>query len=167
MLLRAAASAGALSAAAAGGLTGCTSTAPGSLQRRPAVATGPPNGDVDLVEAAVRSEDRLLTFLSDAVAHHPLLATQLAPLQKRQVAHVTALRDAVQPALGAGGSVAAGPAVPSLSAGVQPLVLELVGAVQRQRFADCLAAASGALARLLASISASHAVTLDGLARPR
>lgn len=167
MLLRAAASAGALSALAAGGLSGCTSTAPGSVQRRPAAADGPVGGDVDLVETAVRSEDELLAFLGDAVARHPLLATQLAPLQERQGAHVTALRRAVEPAVGAGGSVAVGPAVPRLQAAVQPLVVELVEATRRQRLADCLAAESGALARLLASISASHAVTLDGLARHR
>jgi hypothetical protein len=58
------------------------------------------------------------------------------------------------------------PVLPAEPAAVQTGLLVLLRKAQRRRVADCVAARSGPLARLLASVAASHAVTLSALRGP-
>lgn len=141
----------------------CTSTARRSGRRTPGTAA-PPAGDVGLLTRALAEEAELLAFTTAAASRHPALAALLAPVTRVQREHVAAMQRALQHRSGQRAlhppSVPAGPAV-------QAQLVTLVRRAERHRLADCLAVESGRLARLLASASASHAVTLDKLRAQR
>ena len=95
----------------------------------------------------------------------PLLKPVLAPLVTQQRAHVAALRAALTDSGRRPGST------PRRFRGNRDDALRRVRSAlvdaQRNRRADALAASSGLLARLLASVSASHAVAASqGSLRP-
>ncbi len=128
----------------------------------PGAGTADDRADVGLVVRAIADEEELLAFCQRARTRHRALATQLDPLVGRQRRHVKVLRGALsdlhpRPATG--------------SAGVPASIVATLTSLRRlsERNADkrrheCLAASSGRLARLLASVSASHAMTVESLA---
>lgn len=112
--------------------------------------------DVRLVAAAIEEERAVLGDCLGCLAAVPSAGRAIRPVVAQQREHIAALRDALTDP----------PHVPKAKArpfsGSRPealtrVRLSLVGAQHRRR-ADALDADSGLLARLLASISASHAV---------
>lgn len=117
--------------------------------------------DVALVTMAISDEERLLRECSRAAAAHSSLRSLLVPLATRQQIHVMVLRNTL---------TVPGPAVRTTSQrsarSAGDAVRDLLGAAARteqRRRRDCLAASSGPLAGLLASMAASHAVTVHHL----
>ncbi len=132
--------------------------------------TTPPAPDVRLVLAASAAEAELADFCSAALKAQPALSAVLQPLRVRQREHLLALQAAV---VGAGPSTAGPstpkaprtPTVPRHAADVVDELKRLLSVAERQRFDECLAAESGSLGRMLASVSASHAQSLVVLRR--
>jgi hypothetical protein len=127
-----------------------------------ATGSGP---DVRLLRAAIADEHALLLTCLSSLHGRPLLKPVLAPLVTQQRAHVAALRAALTDAGRRPRST------PRRFRGSRDDALRRVRSAlidaQRNRRADALAASSGLLARLLASVSASHAVAASqGLLRP-
>jgi hypothetical protein len=116
---------------------------------------------VQLVTAAIADEKAVRSYCSEVRRRHRSLRAPLRPLEERQEQIVAALTDAVSnlPPVRAPrtGRVATRPEV-----AVRDLT-RLVSAAQEDRLDDCLAATSGLLARLFASTSASHAVSVEQL----
>jgi hypothetical protein len=119
----------------------------------------PRHGDAALVAAALADEKRLLSYCRSVIARHPPLAGLVVEVQERQHAHVDALQSTLRgiepPAFQRRSPVPAG------ARSATAKLVKLAAAARRDRLADCLAAESGLLARLFASASASHAVTVD------
>jgi hypothetical protein len=117
--------------------------------------------DVDLVTAAIQDESRLLTLAAATVRRHRPLARQVQPVVTQQRAHVEVLSDSLteRPTIQRGRP----PKVPTAAPAALAQLRNQVAAAEQDRTADCLAATSGLLARLLASTSASHATTVETL----
>lgn len=116
-------------------------------------------GDERLVERAVDGARDLDAAYAALGARHPDTRRTTAPLRAHLVEHLTALGD--EPASGGRTS-----AVRSRTRAVEA-VLTAERAASAARLDDAVAAASGDLARVLASIGASHAqhaLVLEGLA---
>ena len=149
----------------AAALTGCTLSDGSTSARRtttPPAPTGgqPVDADVVLLTRAIADEEVLLDYCRDLVGAHPTLVELVRPVQARQRDHVGALRAALtradpRPAQRPPGRV------PGKARVAVTTLTQLASGAEQERFADCLAAESGLLARLLASISASHAVTVE------
>lgn len=114
--------------------------------------------DVALVVAAIADELRLLDACSGAVAAHPGLRGQLASTRAAQHVHLAVLRGALTVPPPPSTRVTEKAPARSAQVALDGLVRDFAGTQQR-RLHECLAASSGPLARLLASIAASHAVT--------
>lgn len=153
-----------ISAAGAGGLAvvlGACTTAP---ERR--VRPTPPtevlhSDDEALLRVALADEEELLAYCAAVLPKHRGLATLVRPVRQRQRQHVDTFRSALRRR-----RLADSPPdvhAPDRASSALAEVLRLAAAAQRHRFSDCLEAESGRLARLLASTSASHAVTVDVL----
>jgi hypothetical protein len=170
VLLRSTASVGAVGAVGlAAVLTGRSSTAedlhgsrPGSRDTATRAA-----GDVALLSQALVDEQRLLAYCNAAARHHPSLKARLGAVRRVQDDHVAVIRRALprQAHRHAGGHGT--PSLPPATAEVSARLLRLVEQAERERLSDCLAAHSGLLARLFASVSASHSVTRHHLGRRR
>ena len=121
--------------------------------------------DVRLLRAAIADEHALLLTCLSSLRGLPRLMPVLAPLVTEQRAHVTALRAALTDA---GRRQQATPR--RFRGNHDDALLRVRSALvdaQRHRRDDALAASSGLLARLLASVSASHAVAAaQGSLRP-
>ncbi len=153
-------------AVAGGGLTACTgsadeagsqpSTAPGTLD----TTTAPPEGDAALLSEAVGAEQQLLSYYTVATSRSPALQRELSAQRVRQQAVVQALRDALSDPVRQATRRAA---VPRERDRLLRTLGALLARAEGDREADCLAAESGPLARLLASASASHAVAGEQL----
>jgi hypothetical protein len=112
--------------------------------------------DVRMVAAAVEDERSVLGDCLGCVAAVPSLGHAIRPLIAQQRQHIAALLNALTD------PPHESKARPRPFSGSEPdaltrVRLSLVGAQHRRRY-DALGAESGLLARLLASISASHAV---------
>lgn len=158
-------------------LPGCTSNGGAAGQPGPSVTSSTPgqgaplppassseatsHSDVLLVQAAIADEHALLDACLASVAALPDLATALSSITDQQRRHVAVLRAALT---GRQSYRRRMPAVGSRRAALHGLRRSLVVA-QSDRRDGALAADSGALAQLLASMSASHAVAagLDAL----
>lgn len=170
VLLRSTASAGAVGAVGlAAGLTGCASTAEHPHAFRPGTrdTTARASVDVALLSRALVDEQRLLAYCNAAERRHPSLKVGLAPVRRVQGEHVAVLRRALPGRAGADSGAHGVPQLPTGAAAVSARLVKMLERAERERLTDCLAARSGPLARLLASVSASHAVTLDQLGGPR
>jgi hypothetical protein len=133
-------------------LAGCGS------QTRDRESTGrlTPDPDVTIAERALGSEAVLLVYLASLIRAHHDLARAFAPYVAVQREHVRALTAALTdpPAVSTTRRVDV-----SRSATIaRDRAVRLIARAQRARRAEALAADSNLLARLLASISASHAV---------
>ena len=117
--------------------------------------------DVDLLTAAIQDESRLLALAAATLRRHRPLARQVQPVVTQQRAHVKVLLRQPHRALRRSG--AAGHLRSRRRAAALAQLRNQVAAAEQDRAADCLAATSGLLARLLASTSASHATTVETL----
>lgn len=118
-----------------------------------------PDPDVTMLVAAIADEQRLLDTYDAAAKGHRKLRSHLAPLQKRQRRHVAVLRAAITPKPDRPTTKPA--QVPKKRKAALATLIQAASDAEEARLADCLAAHSGALARLLASVSAAHAVTAE------
>lgn len=113
--------------------------------------------DIALVVAAIASEEVLGRFCSAAGNTHPRLSILANPIRSRSSAHASTLRNAL---------VDVEPAqprrlqdVPRTEQATRERLLGLITQVEKRRLTDCLASKSGPLARVFASMSASHAAS--------
>lgn len=109
-------------------------------------------GDQELVAAAVADARDLVTAYAALPEQHRELRRVAAPLQAHLLEHLAALGEPAEPSTA--------PAAPARRQAVRHLVRHLVRAERRARDAradDAVSAGSGDLARVLASIAASHA----------
>ncbi|MBA2445006.1 MAG: hypothetical protein H0V49_06710 [Nocardioidaceae bacterium] len=111
--------------------------------------------DIALVVDAIASEEALATFGATAATIHPQLSAVLDLVRTRGRAHASLLREALvdfeaphagQPAV-----------IPRTPRATYSKLISLLTDAEEQRLADCLASESGLLARVFASMSASHA----------
>jgi hypothetical protein len=137
---------------------------PPTREGRSSSATPPPPEDSELVAAVVAALVRAQSVLDAAATAAPAVAARLDPVRTAHAAHLDVLAGAVPEAeLPTGGATSVpSPAQRALTA-VRRSELRLLRVVREA----CLAAASGDLARVLASIAAStaqHAAALGGVA---
>ena len=147
---------GVLAAAAAVALAGCADHR-GTAGSTRAVADES-DQEVELLTGAITGEQTLLAFCLRLRRTHPDLADALVPIVAGQRAHVRRLADSLtEPP-----PDTRPPPVPVPRDRARALssMRRQVATAERERMANCLDATSGLLARLLASVSASHAVTL-------
>jgi hypothetical protein len=121
--------------------------------------------DVRLLTAAIQDEAGLLGLGVVTGRQHRELADVVRPLVARQRAHVRELSAGLTepPDIHRGQP---GP-VPASTATALASLSHAVATAEAARLDDCLAATSGLLARLLASVSASHGTTVETLRAAR
>lgn len=144
------------SASACAGST--TDRAPGH-KGSPRVAPGQAAddaADLALVVAAIGDEEDLLALLDQAARRRGLGST-VRPLQQIQRSHIAALRDILTTEKPSPSTSKV--RLPRPSEAARRSLLRRVERARDSRRGDCLAAHAGLLGRLLASMSASHAVT--------
>lgn len=108
--------------------------------------------DVALVEQALQDEAAFAGMCQDIQSRHRRLATRIEVVIAGQFVHEEALTASLEePPPTSSGSVETGLAPTAISREASRL--------HERRTADCLVSQSGPLARLFASIAASHAVT--------
>jgi len=121
---------------------------------------------VVLLAGAVADERAVLDYCRQAARRHRGAAQTFGVVRDIQHAHVrrllAALSEPVRPP-----RPRRPPAVPAGAAAAVRRLAELLAAAEEARLADCLAAESGLLARLMASVSASHAVNLEDVRNGR
>lgn len=122
------------------------------------VSTDP---DVILLTRAIRDEVALLAACLRVSREQHDLVDLVRPITAAQLAHVHHLRVSLSHHLDLRPPRRI--RVPSSKRGALVFLRHQVSAAEQSRLADCLHATSGLLARLLASVSASHAMTLEGL----
>ncbi|MGI8577328.1 MAG: hypothetical protein ACR2KG_05290 [Nocardioidaceae bacterium] len=155
---------GAISGAAWGvtALTGCTVTF-SHVPVQPIPSGGQPAAahDIDLLTTAIADEEALLNYCGAAIRQQRGLRDLLVPIQLRQRSHVTGLRKALRgsPPKRSTAMVE----IPAHPATVVDVLTQLVSARRLRRFTDCMSAQTGLLARLFASVAASHAVTVESI----
>lgn len=146
---------------AASGCTGEDGKAPAPDDPSPPTETAPDDPDVALLTKAIRDETALLAFCERLRRRQPQLARVIAPISVRQRAHVRRLSASLteRPERDPAGH----PTVPPQRKAALGEFREQLSAAEQARLEDCLGATSGLLARLLASVSASHAATLEAV----
>jgi len=120
-------------------------------------------GDVDVATAALFREDDFRSLCLRIRRRHPALADRLDVLISGQRVHQEALAEAVPD--GVSTDTARVVPVPRQEQKAVALVAAAAGRLERLSLDDAMAAESGALARLMASIAASHAVTAEAWRR--
>jgi hypothetical protein len=139
---------------------------PPARESRPSSASPPPPEDSELVAGVVAALVRAQSVLDAATTAAPSLAARLAPLRTAHAEHLDVLAGAVPEAELPAGEAAS---VPSRPARALAVVRRSEQRLQREAREGCLAAASGDLARVLASVAAStaqHGAALAGPAGP-
>ena len=137
---------------------------PPTRESRSSPATPPPPEDSELVAGVVAALVRAQSVLDAATTAAPTLAARLAPVLAAHAEHLDVLVGAVPEAERPTGEAASVPSRPARAlAAVRRSEQRLVREVRE----GCLAAASGDLARVLASVAAStaqHGAALAGAA---
>ncbi len=126
-----------------------------------ASAAAPDDADITLLTAAIHDEARLLGLAVATLRAHPDLVVGAQALVTRQREHVRRLTSSLSEAP----EVRRGrpPSIPRKASAAITGLRDETSAAEQSRLDDCLAATSGLLARLFASMSASHAVTTETL----
>jgi hypothetical protein len=166
-------------AVAATALAGCSGSDDGSTSR-PAGQDGQPGrgggpsgseptsaaqeADVRLLSAVLADQRRLLERVHATARAHPSLRARLRPVLVVGTAHVDVLERAAPSHEARAGRPVRVPTSPGRAVDVLRTDLERAA---RDRLDDCLAASSGAFARLLASVAASLDQQAFMLAAPR
>lgn len=152
-------------------LAGCdwpgddTEAQPSSEQQTTSSGPTTYTSDVALLTAAVNDESSLLNACDETVKAFPEVGPLVEPIAHRQRAHVDGLRAAAEDPFASDDGVAA--SVPRRLPAARRALLQAVSQSAEARMADCIAADSGLLARLFASVAASHAQTVETLRRVR
>ena len=158
--------AGVIAALGGTGLASCTSS-PSRQQApqgqaggvsSPAPGTAAAAADLRILAAALADEYRLLAYCSAVESRHSGLTPTVAPVRSVQQQHVAVL----QRTLGRS-AVQERPHVPRRPKAAQARLLRELRGANDRRTSNCLAAVSGPLARVFASIAASHAMALAAL----
>ncbi|MBA3233264.1 MAG: hypothetical protein H0T17_04870 [Propionibacteriales bacterium] len=152
----------------AAALSGCRFEQTATPDRR-TITSGPtpPSDDADdvgRVVAAIASEERLLTFSDTVARQHPQTRAETGPLQQRQQTHVRSLRDTLSaevPESTLTNPTLSIPTVPAQAAAALGELRSVLEQARADRYDDCLASNSGLLAQQFASLSASHACTIE------
>jgi hypothetical protein len=144
-------------------LVGCADRDPATTRSASAstsAATGD-DADVALLTDAITEESRLLSLAVATLQAHRDLAKVVQPVVTSQRAHVRRLQSSLTepPEVHRGRP----PVVRGSRKGAVAALRDQVSAAEQSRREDCLAATSGLLARLHASVSASHATTVETL----
>lgn len=135
---------------------------PPTRESRSSAATPPPPEDSELVAAVVAALVRAQSVLDAAVTSAPSLGARLDPVRTAHAAHLDVLAGAVPDAeLPTGAPVSVPSRAPRALAAVRRSEQRLLREVRE----GCLAAASGDLARVLASVAASTAQHSAALAQ--
>jgi hypothetical protein len=150
------------SAAAAPLLLAACDIDPPAREGRSTSATPPPPEDSELVAGVVAALVRAQSVLDAATTAVPALAAPLDPVRTAHAAHLDVLVGAVPEADLPTGGPASVPAQPQRAIAA---VRRSEQRLQREVREACLAAASGDLARVLASVVASTAQHSASLAR--
>jgi hypothetical protein len=117
--------------------------------------------DVRLLTAAIQDEAGLLGLAVVTGREHGELVDVVQPVVSRQRAHVRELSGALTEPPDVH-RARPGP-VPASTAKALASLSHAVATAEAARLEDCLAATSGLLARMFASVSASHATTVETL----
>lgn len=154
--------------AALGAVTSCGTETAAVRAGASTTATGDipaDDSDVAVLTSAIGAEAVLLELCSSTRRRHPELLSLVTPVLARQRAHVRRLTDSLE-APPASPSPPA-PTVPGSRTGALKALTAAFSAAEQNRLDDCLGASSGLLARLFASVSASHAVTVEAVRAAR
>ncbi len=111
--------------------------------------------DITLVVDAIAAEEGLAAFAAKAARTHPGLASLAQSVRVRGEAHALFFRRALVDLKPSG--TARTESVPRTEQAARAKLVFLVRRAERARLAECLTSESGALARVLVSMSASHA----------
>ncbi len=150
--------------AAVGFVAGCTGsddTDPDPTSSTSPSSEPPEDPDVVLLISAISDEESLLNYCGDAVDRHRQLKNIITPVLKRQREHVRRLRSTLtddQPRRNTTAAPVPGNPLQALNN-----LRQFASSAEETRFADCLATESGLLARLFASTSAAHALTVESI----
>jgi hypothetical protein len=142
--------------AAPPGESAASSTDPSPATESDEAPDATDDADVNLVVAALADEENLLELVAAARADHPDLAPVLDPRIRIQNEHIRVLRDSLTEPPAQPPSTA--PRLPRKTGALTPLVTRRLRGTAARRSADCMAAQSGPLARIFASMAASHSV---------
>jgi len=144
-------------------LSGCAGTRDADAEPGQASAD---SGDLDLADAARSRESDFRGLCLRIRRRHPALADRLDEVIPGLSTHEEALAQAIPDGESTTLSgLSAMPPVPRREAKAADLVAATAARLHRRCLADSVEAESGALARLLASIAASHAVTAQAWGR--
>jgi hypothetical protein len=141
------------------GVAGCTTSAD-SPEPEPDSPSPRLEPDVLLLADAIADERAVLDYCREAARRHPGAARTFGVVRDIQQAHVRRLRAALSEPVRPR-RPRRPPVVPAGAAAAVRRLAGLLAAAEEARLAGCLAAESGLLARLMASVSASHAVNLE------
>jgi hypothetical protein len=120
-----------------------------------------PDPDVVLLTAAIADEQSLLNYCADVVRRHRQLKPVVAPVLQRQREHVRRFRATLTDENPPRNTPA--PPVPRSRQLALKNLRQFASSAEEARLTDCLAAKSGLLARMLASASAAHALTVESI----
>ncbi len=128
-------------------------------------ATSDTDTDIAVLTSAIGAETRLLELCSTTRRRHPDLESLIRPVAVTQRAHVRRLTESLAepPSLPSPPTTT----VPSSRSGALRALTAAFSAAEQDRLSDCLRATSGLLARVFASVSASHAVTVESVRAAR
>lgn len=138
-------------------------TACGGSTSDPVASSVGAAGDADLAEAAWARENDFRALCLRIRRRHRSLAPRLGVVVAGQLVHEEALAAALPD--GERTHVSELVAIPRQPSQAAALVASTAVELQRSSLHDCLQAGSAALARLMASIAASHAVTAEAWRR--
>ena len=144
--------------------TGCGSEARRGAGRSQATTSSisTPDGDIPLLVRAIADEEAFGAFCSAALRRFRDQRPLLTGLVERQRLHVTRFRDTLTDLTPPVSRIR--PTPPRRSEQLLSAVGVLAVDARDARSADCIAASSGLLAELFASVAASHAVTVQAVA---
>lgn len=153
---------GALAAAAlAAGCTGPDQSDPNATSSRSPASQPPEDPDVALLTNAIADEESLRNYCEDALTRHQQLKHVVTPVLQRQREHVRRLRATLTDGQPHRNKLVS--AVPAKPRPALNKLRQLVSSAEEARLSDCLAAESGLLARVFASASAAHALTVESV----
>jgi hypothetical protein len=130
----------------------------GSAGNGARATTTPADTDIRLLTNAIAAEESFVGFCAAALHRFPEQRPLLAGLVERQRMHITRFRVALENVTPRVNH--SRPPLPRRSRDLLPAVGDLALEARNMLSADCLTATSGLLAELLASVAASHGVTV-------
>ncbi len=131
----------------------------------PSASAASPDADVAVLTSALSAEAALLRLCEATGRRHPELDPVVTRIITTQRAHVRRMTESLATPPTNPPSPAA--KVPRTRTSAVRMLTTAFAAAEQDRLSDCLTSTSGLLARLLASVSASHAVTVEAVRAAR